>query len=293
MSDEPAGASCPACGAAGAYPFFRKNGYDLVRCEDCRLVRVANPPGPEELARFYSFASGYGVEVLTGGASAAWLKRVAAYHFAIVSAEQAPGRLLDVGCGPGYFVAEAVRHGWEASGVDLNGDSVELARAQGLHVDQGHMETLETDDGSLDVVALWDSIEHGRDPRATLTAVHRLLRPGGLAAVSTPNLGGLYPLLSYPVGRLTGYWTHPEPPAHLFQFSSSTLASLLERTGFRVRRVVHDRSPLKYTLAPGGFRALVRHPARALYAAAFLPALLLGPTVRAGDAVTVIAERGA
>ncbi len=98
-----------------------------------------------------------------------------------------------------------------------------------------------------------------------------------------------YPRASYPVGRTTGYWTHPQPPWHLYQFSVATLAQLVNRAGFRVTEVVHQTSPTKYTLAPEGFRVFVRKPARALYAALFLPFLLLGPHIGRGDQISLVA----
>jgi 2-polyprenyl-3-methyl-5-hydroxy-6-metoxy-1,4-benzoquinol methylase len=253
-------------------------------------VRVANPPARDELERFYSFASGYGVGSARESRSAARLRRVAARHAAFVGAHRAPGRLLDVGCGAGFFVAEALRMGWDASGIDLNADLVAVVRERdGLPLAHGRLGEIDLPARSLDALTLWDVLEHVEDPRATLEIARRLLRDGGLVGVSTPNVDGLFPRLSYPVGRLTGYWTHPEPPAHLFQFSTATLTSLLERSGFCVDAVAHDRSPLKYTLAPGGLRLLARHPGRIAYAGVFMPALLAGPLLRRGDQVSVVA----
>jgi 2-polyprenyl-3-methyl-5-hydroxy-6-metoxy-1,4-benzoquinol methylase len=281
---------CPMCDGAPDDVIFTKDGYELVRCRSCRLVRVANPPARDELERFYSFEAGYGIEQSRGVGSEAWLRGLAAYHLSLLPANRS-GRLLDVGCGVGYFVAEARKAGWAAEGIDLNADVAEIARERaGLPVERGRIDDLDVPPESFDAVTLWDSLEHVEDPRMTLVAARRILRTGGLLAVSTPNIDGLFPRLSYPVGRATGYWTHPEPPAHLFQFSTATLTLLLERTGFQVDRVVHDRSPLKYTLAPGGLRLLARHPGRILYAAAFLPAVLLGPRVQLGDQITVIAS---
>lgn len=282
--------ACPTCGESAADLVFTKDDYRLVRCRSCGLVRVANPPPPEHLERFYSLEAGYGVEAIEKTASDARLRRLAAHHFALVAKHRAPGRLLDVGCGAGYFVAEALRGGWDASGIDVNAGLVETVRRRdGLPLAEGRVEDIDLPDGALDAATLWDSLEHVEDPMATLRATRRLVRPGGLLALSTPNIDGLYPVLSYPVGRATGYWTHPEPPAHLFQFSVSTLGTMLEQAGFRVERVVHTRSPVKYTLAPGGLRLLSRHPLRLAYAAAFLPALLLGPHVRRGDEISVVA----
>lgn len=287
---EPRLPACPTCGESASDPVFTKDDYRLVRCRSCRLVRVANPPAREHLQHLYSLEAGYGVEAVEMTASDARLRRLAAGHFALVAKHRAPGRLLDVGCGAGYFVAEALRGGWDASGIDVNGELVEIVRRRdGLPLAEGRLEDVELPPGALDAVTLWDSLEHVEDPMATLGVTRRLVRPGGLLALSTPNIDGLYPVLSYPVGRAIGYWTHPEPPAHLFQFSVSTLTTMLERAGFRVEGVVHTRSPVKYTLAPGGLRLLARRPLRVAYAAAFLPALLLGPRVNRGDEISVIA----
>jgi SAM-dependent methyltransferase len=271
------------CGREVAETVFVKDGYRLGRCA-CGLVQVTNPPTDEELERFYSFSAGYGLTSLER------VRRIAEGHARLLP-DHGPGRLLDVGCGVGLFVAAARARGWDAAGIDLNADAVEVARERhGLPVTRGRIDELDEPDGAFDAITLWDTLEHVRDPRSALAAARRLVAPTGFLALSTPNIAGLYPRLSYPVGRRTGYWTHPEPPAHLFQFSVASLSLLLEEAGFAVERVRHERSPVKYTLAPGGLRLLARRPARAAYAAAFLPALLLGPLVRAGDEIVVTAR---
>ena len=70
----------------------------------------------------------------------------------------------------------------------------------------------------FDVVTLWDTIEHIEDPLKAMLIVNRILKEGGIVAVYTPNIDGLFSKLSYKIGNLIKYWPHPEPPAHLFQF---------------------------------------------------------------------------
>jgi hypothetical protein len=69
-----------------------------------------------------------------------------------------------------------------------------------------------------------------------------------------------------------------------------TLAALLDGAGFDVVAVIHERTPVKYTLARGGFRRLLRSPRLLLFALVFLPALLAGPMVGAGDEIVVLAR---
>ncbi len=284
--------SCPGCGASDREPYFEKDGFRLVRCRSCGLVSVANPPSDEELERFYSRRGGYHLDVLGDTPQAARLERLARRHLGQLRVRVRPtGRLLDVGCASGAFLRAAREEGFNAVGVERNRDTAAAARALGLEVRDGTIEQAGFPAVTFDVVTFWDVIEHLPDPASALLEAARILRPGGTVAFSTPNVDGLFPRLSGAVGRRVGYWTHPEPPAHLHQFSVTTLARLLERCGFRVDAVAHDRSPLKYSLAPGGFRLLLRSPGRLLYAVAFALPLLLGPPLQSGDEITVIAKR--
>jgi predicted TPR repeat methyltransferase len=77
--------------------------------------------------------------------------------------------------------------------------------------------------------------------------VNGVLKEGGLLALSTPNVDGLFPKASYQIGKRIDYWPHPEPPFHLYQFSKQTITALLERTGFRVVEMQDRRIPIGYT----------------------------------------------
>jgi len=107
-----------------------------------------------------------------------------------------PGeRVLDVGCGIGYYVFElATRHGCEAYGVDLDGHDVALARriAEAIPAPNAHFAV---DDGralgypgsSFDAVLLCEVIEHVREDVALLREMYRVLVPGGRLVITTPR----------------------------------------------------------------------------------------------------------
>jgi SAM-dependent methyltransferase len=122
--------------------------------------------------------------------------------------KQPKGRLLDVGCGNGDFLQFAQRAGWEAIGVDPDPKAVEIARARGLTVHLGTLETLQEPPESLQGITMNHVIEHVHDPRATLTRCYRLLKPGGWLWLETPNLrrAGARPLR-----RELGRAGHPAP----------------------------------------------------------------------------------
>jgi SAM-dependent methyltransferase len=108
------------------------------------------------------------------------------------------GRLLDVGCGTGAFMAAAAANGWEPVGVELSEDAVNLAhRKTGLRVLCGDLcvdDLVEPE--SFDAVTLWGVLEHVPNAEMLLSACSRLLRPNGYLLLETPNPQGLFRLIA-------------------------------------------------------------------------------------------------
>ena len=105
----------------------------------------------------------------------------------------------------------------------------------------GRLEELDLPAASFDVITLYDSIEHLTAPLATLAEVRRLLGPGGIVHLVTPNVGGLQARV---LGR---YWYHYKPGEHLYYFSPKTLRATLERAGLEWRGWARAASYLTFT----------------------------------------------
>jgi 2-polyprenyl-3-methyl-5-hydroxy-6-metoxy-1,4-benzoquinol methylase len=136
---------------------------------------------------------------------------------------------------------------------------------------------------------MWDVLEHVADPAATVRSAAEVLKEDGLLALSTPNIGGIFPRLSFRAARWVGRWPHPEPPHHLFQFSKATVSRLLAQGGVTPIQIIDRRAPLSYTF--GDRSLLLREPKRLAYAAVFAPIVIVAPLVRAGDDMVVIARK--
>jgi len=239
-----ASAGCPLCGGGQRRHLVTKRGCHVVRCGACGLVYVWPQPTPDELEAFYS-SGGYHAEVDEAERHHSFARRLAQ----IEALAPRRGRVLDVGCSKGYFLDVACAEGWDTVGVDLNRNAVDAARARGLDVRHGDLCAQEFADASFDVVTLFDLIEHTTDPRTTLAACHRLLRPGGLLMVTTPNIDGLVPRATYWLfARTLGAWDHPTPPGHLVQFSRRTLRRMLESTGYEVAAYRAEHIPVGYSV---------------------------------------------
>jgi SAM-dependent methyltransferase len=285
-------ALCKLCGSRRADHVYTKNGFELVRCTSCGLVYVLNPPMREEIERHYSFASGYHTVFRSDSSAESRAHAARAVDFLRIVRSHSPvGRILDVGCSVGFFLERACAEGWSTFGVEISDDTAELARGRGLDVFTGTLEEAHFPPSSFDVVTMWDVVEHLQDPVATVAVGASVLKPGGVLVISTPNIGGMFPQLSYHAARWTGSWPHPEPPSHLFQFSKPTIRRLLEQRGLVPVEIRDRRIPLSYTF--GDRRLLLREPKRLAYAAVFAPLAYLAPLARSGDDMVVIARKRA
>ncbi len=282
---------CPLCKGAAREVIFTKKGFDLVRCGSCNLAYIGQPPTPDELQKLYSFEAGYQTDFANDVSSEAkFHTKTARLSYAALSQHRSGGKVLDVGCSAGFFLKEALAHGWDAHGLEYSPDTANVAaRNPGLHIKSGTLEDAHYEAKSFDVVTLWDVIEHVPDPLQTMHGVHRVLHDDGLVAISTPNIDGLFPQLSYRVAKQLDYWPHPEPPHHLSQFSGQTLGLLLARAGFEIVATETKRIPLSFTFDLKNL--LRRSPKLWLYTAAFLPTAIIGPWLGAGDWIFVFAKK--
>jgi 2-polyprenyl-3-methyl-5-hydroxy-6-metoxy-1,4-benzoquinol methylase len=145
------------------------------------------------------------------------------------------GRLLDVGCAAGFFVAEAQSFGWKAEGIDVSEGMIGWGKR---HVSPnllvGPFTEHEGVPGGLSAVTMWDYIEHSVDPHADLDRAWQILAPGGVIALSTGDVESLF-------ARLSGErWHLLTPRHHNFFFSCATLARMLRDVGFEPVRSAHD-----------------------------------------------------
>lgn len=143
-------------------------------------------------------------------------------------------RLLDVGCGKGFFVRAAADRGILAEGIDVSHSGVEYAvKTLGVKATCGFLEQHDAKEwhDAFDIVTLWATIEHLVDPLSVLKAIHKDLKPGGVILCDTGLGNVLWEKL------LPGHSQWYDAPQHMFVFSEKGLVTLLEKAGFRVIHV--------------------------------------------------------
>jgi SAM-dependent methyltransferase len=244
---------CAACECAELKPFFVGSDWFLgavdveerfpyVRCAACGTVAAHPVPTPEILERAYANA-------YYPSGRASLLERVlepVARREArrVVTAVPAAGELLDVGCGPGRFMARLRASGWTGPMRGLEPDAGAAERASdllGVPVRVGGVETLGDEAPGLSAVVLRHVIEHVPQPLQTLQDLRSLLAPGGVLYLGTPDARALS-------ARVFGrYWHGYDPPRHLFAFTAEGMRALLERAGFAIEREHWDFAPQMWT----------------------------------------------
>jgi SAM-dependent methyltransferase len=144
------------------------------------------------------------------------------------------GRLLDVGCGLGFFIFRALAQGWDAFACDTSDAWVARARERAGpdRVWLGGVEEIADDEPPFDLITVWDVLEHVFDPHSFLKAVARLLAPGGRLFIRTPNEAWIYP--TYGLRRLL---LHEQvelgPLNHVVYYRAATLRRALRVSGLR------------------------------------------------------------
>ncbi len=168
-------------------------------------------------------------------------KTVFLYWASYLRRHLVPGaRVLEVGCGLGFFGARLVPH-FAYVGMDISEEALAWARAHHdlpelLHVDA--QQPLPADDGSFAAVVAFDVIEHLADPQDFLEEVHRLLRPGGLFIATTPNTHSLgVRLKSNTPGLVPSMY---KDDTHISLLPPEQWRALLSGTGFELVRTGTD-----------------------------------------------------
>jgi 2-polyprenyl-3-methyl-5-hydroxy-6-metoxy-1,4-benzoquinol methylase len=136
------------------------------------------------------------------------------------------GILLDIGCGNGDFIQLAHESGWETFGLDPDPKAVEATKSLGLDAQVGGIESINDQSQVYDIITSSHVIEHVHKPFDLLKACHRLLKPGGILWLETPNIK------SYGHKFYRRYWRGLETPRHLVVFSPLGLLNMLNDVGF-------------------------------------------------------------
>src|SRR4051794_20431037 len=186
--------SCPVCRARRGVPIWSEASRRYVRCPGCRMVFSDLTADEYARARHNAWDD---VEPDAASLEFYGAARTPAHDaFLERNPPRAGGRLLDVGCGLGFFLERAAGRGWDVFGVDTSPSWVALANARlgGERVRLSSVAETELPPLSFAQITAWDVLEHIYEPVPFLARLRELLEPGGRLFIRTPNFSYVYPV---------------------------------------------------------------------------------------------------
>ena len=207
--------------------FVLERGEVLIfRCLDCGIVFLGNQLDEAAIKGLYKYYSSTGFSnYLSPVTRLRYEKLLDGFE-----KYRKNNRLMDVGCGAGYFMLSASKRGWQAEGTEISDEAVRLAEEKGQRVFKDNITSLDLGKDRYDVATLFELLEHASNPEEIIKKLSHILRPSGALYITTPNYNCL-------TRRLLGSrwsWFHKE---HQFYFTTKTLRALLKKYGFKIKKI--------------------------------------------------------
>lgn len=219
---------CPFCGARESVKLLaapdrfhaRTRVYQILACPSCSIAWLEDPPAPSELEEHYG--ADYDRAIAAGGSDPGhWKERRET-----VLRYKNRGKILDLGCGSGGFLASLRSPSWQLFGIEMSERAAEMAETNtGAEVFVGDILDAPFPEGSFDVVTCFHVIEHLHQPWAVFAQVYKWLKQGGIFYLMTPNID------SAGAKIFGSYWYALELPRHLYHFSPTALGNLARAAG--------------------------------------------------------------
>lgn len=230
---------CPLCSSDKIDPWLvctdhlvSHGQFELYKCHSCGFVFTRKYPEEEQIGRYYD-SSGY---VAHDDKAPGIVNRIYEVVRKIMLRKKrklvteitglAGGRVLDIGCGTGYFAFAMKEAGWIAEGIEPNLKARDHCKTNfGINViDPSAINSLPSE--QYDCITFWHVLEHLHDPSGYASEVQRLLKPGGVCITALPNSS------SYDSDFYGKNWAGFDVPRHLWHFTPETIDLFASKTGF-------------------------------------------------------------
>lgn len=231
---------CIICGRSDSTIVFKEFEIDVLKCRNCGHVFSSYPADQHY--------DGYFGKEVTSEDQFWWDKAHEKMytdfcHRFIVGKS---GKLLDVGCGLGFFVKTISRYPrWQAFGYEVSRAAVEFATKR-LRLEKiycGRVEESHFPQKYFDIISMWDVIEHIPDPHPLLSYLSLIVKDDGILFLHTPNVQ-----IQLPKARLKNVLKGMKPGGHYLEakdhiniYSPRTITTVLQRSGFERVEFIHLR----------------------------------------------------
>jgi 2-polyprenyl-3-methyl-5-hydroxy-6-metoxy-1,4-benzoquinol methylase len=195
----------------------------LCKCSDCKLIFTNPRPDQENIAPYYQSDNYISHQDKTNNFVNKIYKAVRFFTIRkkvswINKYSESTGKILDVGCGTGYFLAEAKKAGWITTGIEPNETARCNAEQKNLIV-YSNLEQISLEE-KFNIITLFHVLEHIHDLRKTTKKLIKLLDKEGLLFIAVPNYH------SYDSTHYGEHWASLDVPRHLYHFTPESIQKL-------------------------------------------------------------------
>jgi 2-polyprenyl-3-methyl-5-hydroxy-6-metoxy-1,4-benzoquinol methylase len=250
--------ACPLCGGMERKPLFRRDRWEIVECAHCRMVFIGSGIAYQDQAEHHDWADEHAKEfvrrqqrqpvmLLLSRVLRPLRPNTNGRMLAQTLRWRREGTLADFGCGDGGFLALAAEH-FDVTGIELSPRGVALSRQRvpAGRILEGPVTDVadrELEENGFDVVTQFGYIEHEWNPIEGMRAARRVLKPGGVTVIKTPN----YASWNRHIRGLD--WCGYHIPGHCNYFTPNTLSELMRKSGFEpLPCALADRLPTSDSL---------------------------------------------
>lgn len=217
--------------------------FRVIRCRACGLMRTDPRPTPETMDFYYPEEYGpyQSTHVRMNSEASGLRQRINFLAKRIINLRidcvpsLTPGRMLEIGCAAGAFLHRMAKLGWDVEGIEFSEPAADAARSLGYRVQCSTLETAPAPAQTYDLIVGWMVIEHLHEPIVALRKLHSWTKPGAWLVISVPNAA------AWEFAFFKDAWFALQLPNHLYHLTPQSLEKLLERGGWRIERVFHQR----------------------------------------------------
>ncbi len=240
---------CPLCSSESTSllytvsdHFLSREDFNIWKCDYCKFCFTIDPPDENKISKYYKSEdyishsdTSKGITNRLYHIARRWMLR-SKFRTVSKASGKKQGKLLDIGCGTGYFAAYMNDRHWNSIGIEADIDAKKYAEEKfGLTVLS--LDEIQSFSASeFNVVTLWHVLEHLWSPKEVLNEISRILDKTGVCIIALPNND------SFDAHYYKKYWAAWDVPRHLWHFNLSSFKSLIKDSDLQLRSF--SRMPL-------------------------------------------------
>tara|TARA_Y100001936_G_C16075399_1_gene673675 strand:- start:406 stop:1338 length:933 start_codon:yes stop_codon:yes gene_type:complete len=221
---------CNNCESNDLKQLWIKDNFSYCQCNKCKLNFISPRLTLSEINKIYEV--GYDSKNLHKPPPHDF--SLYSLFFKTIEKYRLNNQLLDVGCFRGDILFGAKQKSWDVHGIEISEKAAEYGKINyDIDINIGSLFDAKYDSNFFDVISMFDVIEHLSDPSSYLYEINRILRPGGVLYVDTPNFNSINRYIFKEQWSVFFPW-------HLYYFTPNSLINICHKNSLIVKKVITE-----------------------------------------------------